>query len=157
MNTLFNGGLTQRIEPYSNPIKIQERSPSNVDGFFFPVPTGENTGDIMYWDTSAGTSGAWIKLDAPINTATENSPETLTYDGSDLFWNKGIPNGENKGDLLYWDPNAGNGGAWAVLEAPTQNGTIMYWDGQMWNFISPPSGTTIHALTILLLFIAWCS
>jgi hypothetical protein len=37
-----------------------------------------------------------------------------------LQWRKvGLPEGDNKGDLLYWDPAAGDDGAWVVLPAPS--------------------------------------
>lgn len=34
-----------------------------------------------------------------------------------------LPEGTNKGDILYWDPAAGDDGAWVVLTAP-ENATI---------------------------------
>ena len=49
----------------------------------------------------------------------------------------GVPNGENKGDLLYWNPDIGSEGRWAILEAPQtgilkvltiQNGTLAWND-----------------------------
>jgi len=30
----------------------------------------------------------------------------------------GVPNGANKGDLLYWNPDMGSEGRWAILQAP---------------------------------------
>lgn len=60
-----------------------------------------------------------------------------------------LPEGQNLGDLLYWDPEAGEeGGAWVVLNAPTEQGSIMYWDGEVWQFIQPPSSSTLHVLTV---------
>jgi len=53
-----------------------------------------------------------------------------------LQWRKvGLPEGDNKGDLLYWDPAAGEGGTWVVLSAPsgsglkvlTANGGTLIW------------------------------
>jgi hypothetical protein len=32
-----------------------------------------------------------------------------------------VPPGINKGDLLYWDPQQGEEGAWVVLPAPSDN------------------------------------
>jgi len=46
----------------------------------------------------------------------EDPPEyTVEYrdDGVVLKDLKGLPNGENLGDILYWDPEAGNNGAGA--------------------------------------------
>jgi hypothetical protein len=46
-----------------------------------------------------------------------------------------LPDGATKGDLLYWDPEQDDGGAWAVLSAPSstalrvltiQNGTLAW-------------------------------
>lgn len=46
-----------------------------------------------------------------------------------LKWKKtNLPRGSSKGDLLYWDPEAGEEGAWVVLAAP--------------------SGSTLNVLTI---------
>lgn len=33
-----------------------------------------------------------------------------------------LPDGTNNGDILYWNPAAGDGGAWAVLAAPSGSG-----------------------------------
>ena len=65
-----------------------------------------------------------------------------------LKWKKTtLPNGTNKGDILYWDPSAGDGGAWVVLSAPSNEGSILYWDGSIWKFLSPPSGSGLKVLT----------
>ena len=46
-----------------------------------------------------------------------------------------LPEGSNIGDLLYWNPSAGDNGAWVVLAAP--------------------SGTTLHVLGIQSGTLAW--
>jgi len=46
-----------------------------------------------------------------------------------------LPDGATKGDLLYWDPEQDDGGAWAVLSAP--------------------SSTTLRVLTIQNGALAW--
>jgi hypothetical protein len=32
-----------------------------------------------------------------------------------------LPSGNNKGDILYWDPSVEENGAWRVLSAPQNN------------------------------------
>ncbi len=58
-----------------------------------------------------------------------------------------LPDGISKGDLLYWDPAAGDEGAWIVLAAPSDEGSIIYWNGDGWSFLSPPSGQGLKVLT----------
>jgi hypothetical protein len=66
-----------------------------------------------------------------------------------------LPEGSNIGDLLYWNPSAGDNGAWVVLAAPSNGGSIIYWDGAAWQFLTPPSGTTLHVLGIQSGTLAW--
>jgi hypothetical protein len=49
-----------------------------------------------------------------------------TEDGTILKNLKQLPDGENLGDLAYYDPDAGNNGAgaWRVLRAPEQDSKI---------------------------------
>lgn len=142
----------KETELYNKPMTISAPPPSTMGGgFFFPMPTGVEKGDIVYWDPTAGaaSTGAWIKLDAPVKSATTTEPESLTHNGQSLFWAKGLPRGTAKGQMLYWDPEAEEeGGAWVVLNAPTEQGSIMYWDGEVWQFIQPPSSSTLHVLTV---------
>ena len=39
-----------------------------------------------------------------------------------LEWKETVPNGTNLGDIIYWDPSAGDGGAWVALPAPSGSG-----------------------------------
>jgi hypothetical protein len=39
-----------------------------------------------------------------------------------LEWKEILPKGSTKGDILYWDPAAGDGGDWVVLAAPSGSG-----------------------------------
>lgn len=80
----------------------------------------------------------------PTPTITDDSVYSLTCsngaDGSKnpsqfLGWRKVLPEGQNRGDLLYWDSSSGNNGAWVVLDAP--------------------SGTTLHVLGIKSGTLAW--
>lgn len=126
-------------------------------GFFFPMPTGVEKGDIVYWDPTAGaaSTGAWIKLDAPVESATTTAPESLTHNGQNLFWAKGLPRGTAKNQMLYWDPEAGEDGAWALLNEPTEQGSIIYFNGEVWQFLQPPSSSTLHVLTVQNSSLAW--
>jgi hypothetical protein len=66
-----------------------------------------------------------------------------------------LPEGSKFGDLLQWDPSAGDGGAWVVLDAPGDEGSIIYWTGSAWSFVTPPSDDTLHVLTIQNGNLAW--
>jgi hypothetical protein len=54
-----------------------------------------------------------------------------------LEWKEILPRGEDKGDLLYWDPAEGEGGEWVILPPPSgtdtkvlaSNGGVPYWLG----------------------------
>lgn len=105
------------IEPSSRPMSVVPASLPVSEGFFFPMPTGEDRGDIVYWEPATGEDGAWVKLDAP--NATPLQPELLTHDGGNLFWARGLPRGTAKNQMLYWDPASGDSGAWVILREPT--------------------------------------
>ena len=101
----------------------------------------------------------------PTPTITNNDVYSLTCsDGAIdsknpsqfLQWRKvSLPEGDNKGDLLQWDPAAGYNGAWVVLAAPSNEGSIIYWDGSDWQFLNPPSGNALHVLGIRNRTLAW--
>jgi hypothetical protein len=82
------------------------------------LPKG-NDDDILKW-----SGDKWV-VSSPSGSA--ENPKFLKYNGSELFWGEGgtgnIPNGTNKGDILYWDPEAGEEqeGAWVVLSAPSES------------------------------------
>ena len=122
-------------------------------------------GSIMYWDDDD-----WNFVEPP-ETLPENVDRcVLTYKGDSPMWEAGIPNGNNYGDLLYWDPQAGDAGAWVTLDAsqaqegtllvftedawglldPSQYkyGSIMYWDDDDWAFLEPPTSNDLHVLSI---------
>lgn len=107
----------QIIEPSSNPMTITPPPQQNSEGFFFPMPTGVEKGDVVYWNPEAGieATGAWIKLDAPTQTDPED-PVFLKHDGSDIFWGdgSGLPEGTQVYQMLYW-----NGERWILLNAPS--------------------------------------
>lgn len=66
-----------------------------------------------------------------------------------LKWKKtNLPRGSSKGDLLQWDPESGEEGAWIILAVPEDNGSMLYWTGNAWQFLEPPSGSTLNVLTI---------
>lgn len=159
--------------PYKIPRTINRENPNDIYGLSFNknadpqknpsqflewkklLPSGENLGDILYWTPSGDEGGGtWTVLSSP-QDATEADPKFLSFNG-DILWDETeFPRGENFGDLLYWDPNSGDDGAWAILSAPVEAGSIMYWNGNAWQFLSPPSGSTLHALTIQNKNIAW--
>jgi hypothetical protein len=72
-----------------------------------------------------------------------------------LEWKELLPKGSTKGDILYWDPSAGDGGDWVVLAAPSAKGSILYWDDNDWNFLAPPSGSGLKVLTATGGELAW--
>jgi hypothetical protein len=59
---------------------------------------------------------------------TDPTPYEVEYtdEGTRLKNLKTLPDGENLGDIAYYDPEAGNNGtgAWRVLRAPEQDGKI---------------------------------
>lgn len=72
-----------------------------------------------------------------------------------LKWKRGLPKGQKSGDLLQWDPSAGDGGGWIVLAVPSYEGSIIYWNGSAWQFLTPPSGNVLHVLGIQGGTLAW--
>ena len=129
------------------------KNPSQFLRWRSGLPRGQELGDILYWDPNVGPIGSWVVLDAPQDVS-ESNKKVLEF-GDEIGWKDGLPVGTSKGDLLYWDPSAGENGKWAVLSAPTQEGSIIYWDGEEWKFLQPPTGTVLHALTIQSGNIAW--
>jgi hypothetical protein len=80
------------------------------------LPDGKDN-DILKW-----SGDKWVVFSP---SGSEENPKFLKYNGSELFWGPAaLPDGTNEGDLLYWDPSAGDGGAWVVLTAP-QNSEIL--------------------------------
>jgi hypothetical protein len=65
-----------------------------------------------------------------------------------LRWERSIPRGTKLGDLLYWNPSLAPDGGWSVLTSPNASGSIMHWNGGMWEFLAPPGGNDLFALTI---------
>jgi len=79
-----------------------------------------------------------------------------------------MPFGQKKGDIAYWDPDAGDTGAWIIVTAPEPNpedpfflkfggelfwgegfengisvNDMLRWDGEKWNILpAPTSGST---------------
>ena len=108
-------------------------------------PKGSSKGDIIYWNPESGDEGEWVILPP---SGSEEEPLYLACRGEEPSWEQNdLPEGSTKGDLLYWDPEAGNGGSWVVLTAPSANGSILYWDDGDWNFLTPPSGSGLKVLT----------
>jgi len=63
----------------------------------------------------------------------------LSSDNQDIDWREvDFPDGEELGQLLYWDPTAGqNGeGAWVLTEAPSENEPerFLYWNQSEYAF-----------------------
>jgi hypothetical protein len=98
------------------------------------VPDGTEMGDLLKWDPSAGNDGAWVVLNSP--NASPEEPQYLKHNGSDAYWDQAIlPEGNSFGDLLQWDPNAGENGAWIVLEAPTGDNKFLYFKDDSWQVV----------------------
>ncbi len=98
------------------------------------LPDGSSMGDLLKWDPSAGDDGAWVVLNSP--NASPDEPQYLKHDGSDAYWDEAIfPEGNSFGDLLQWDPNAGDDGAWIVLEAPTGDNKFLYFKDNSWQVV----------------------
>jgi hypothetical protein len=55
--------------------------PPSTGGSFFPMPTGNQTGDIAYWNNG---NGAWVKLDSPTG-GDPNSKKVLRHNNG-LEW-----------------------------------------------------------------------
>ena len=107
---------------------------------------------------TSSTSAPWIPYKIPpCPTPEDGKTYALSFSDSAvptknpsqfLEWKEiGFPEGIGLGDLLYWDPSAGDGGAWVLLSAPSDNGSIIYWNGAGWSFLSPPSGSGLKVLT----------
>jgi hypothetical protein len=79
---------------------------------------GVSVNDMLRWDGEK-----WAILPAPTSGSSED-PVFLKYTGGPLFWGEGggggseLPNGTELGDILYWNPEVGDGGSWVVLTAP---------------------------------------
>jgi hypothetical protein len=78
------------------------------------------------------TSSPWVPYKIP-PTPIPESGKTYALSFSDnavpaknpsqfLQWKEvGLPDGTNKGDIIYWDPNSGEDGEWVVLSAPSSD------------------------------------
>jgi hypothetical protein len=105
------------------------------------IPPGVEDGEMLYWK-----EGAWLRSDGPEEgnpsvlywdaTAKEWKPlqatheaegpsQYLAYDGTELSWEPVVgdfPDGDNTGDILYWDAAASEGaGAWMKLPIGTED------------------------------------
>jgi hypothetical protein len=60
--------------------------PPSTGGSFFPMPTGNQTGDLAYWEKRADGGGAWVKLDAP----SSSSLLVLTLKNGTISWTETI-------------------------------------------------------------------
>ncbi len=107
---------------------------------------------------TSNTSAPWVPYKIPpCPTPEEGKTYALSFSDNAvpsknpsqfLQWKEiGFPEGSNLGDILYWDPAAGDEGAWIVLAAPSDEGSIIYWNGDGWSFLSPPSGQGLKVLT----------
>jgi|LakMenEpi03Aug12_release.lakeMendotaPanAssembly.Ray.scaffolds.fasta_scaffold394501_2 hypothetical protein len=81
------------------------------------LPTGEDN-DMLKW-----SGEEWVAF-SPSGSSEE--PHYLNYDGEELSWSpvkSSFEKGKNKGDILYWDPEAGEDeeGDWVVLQAPANS------------------------------------
>jgi hypothetical protein len=117
-------------------------------------------------NTSTGTSSGWVPYKIPPTPTPEEGKKYFLSFSDDatpaknpskfLQWKEiGFPEGSNLGDILYWDPAAGDGGAWVVLAAPSTEGSLIYWDGSNWQFLNPPSGNALHVLGIRSRTLVW--
>jgi hypothetical protein len=124
---IYGLSFTDEATPTKNPSQFLEWKKL--------LPKGKDN-DILIWEEDE-----WVPFSP---SGSEEEPNFLKYDGSELSWGPAeLPEGENLGDLLYWNPAAGDEGEWDILSAPTNNGAIIYWvNGSGWNFINPPSGGT---------------
>ena len=60
-----------------------------------------------------------------------------------------LPTGSNWGDLLYWDPQAGEGGTWVVLDTSGANqGTLLVWGEDTWQILNAPQNGDLHVLSV---------
>jgi hypothetical protein len=112
--------LKEEAEPATNPTKFLEWA---TNGF----PEGENLSDMLYWDPSAREGkGGWVVLPAFQETLEEGEfippkDRVLTLKEGILSWLESfpIPDGINRGDILYWNSDEN---AWVVLPAPSGTG-----------------------------------
>jgi hypothetical protein len=66
------------------------------------------------------------------------------------------PDGSNLGDLLYWNPQAGEGGAWVVLNTSgADRGTLLVWGGNTWQILNAPQGGDLHVLSVQNGYVSW--
>ena len=68
----------------------------------------------------------------------------LSSDNQIIDWKEAdFPDGEELGQILYWDPTAGQNqeGAWVLTDAPQELGQFFYWDptARTWVLIDAPS------------------
>jgi hypothetical protein len=90
-----------------------DKNPSQFLEWKEVLPKGEDN-DILKW-----SGDKWV-VSSP--SGSEEEPYALQYDGSELFWGPvALPKGSTKGDILYWDPAAGEDGAWVILQAPANS------------------------------------
>jgi hypothetical protein len=119
------------------------------------IPDGIKLGDIIYWETEQPEywneeedgewEPQWLVLTAPDPDA--ENPKYLKFK-EELEWGDGIPDGSNFGDLLYWDPEAGEGGAWVTVDAAgAQEGSILIWGEDGWSILNNPPNGDLHVLT----------
>jgi hypothetical protein len=72
------------------------------------------------------------EIAAPDDGPASSIMAEINFESSDLYllglkngeleWTFGLPKGENLGDMLYWDPEAGDEGEWVILSAPEEDG-----------------------------------
>jgi hypothetical protein len=109
------------------------------------IPDGTENNQMLVWNGEK-----WTILSAP-SSGTDLDPSFLQYKGgSSLVWDEGktLPNGSNFGDLLYWDPEAGEGGAWVTVDAAgAQEGSILIWGEDGWSILNNPPNGDLHVLT----------
>jgi hypothetical protein len=102
-----------------------------------PTATGSNTGG------GGGGGGS-----STVNVY----PPPILQDLLDLL----LPKGSNRGDLLYWDPQAGEDGAWVVLDTSGANqGTLLVWGEDTWQILNAPQNGDLHVLSVQDGYISW--
>jgi hypothetical protein len=103
-------------------------SPAQIQEFPFPKPLEKSVMACVAYAQYPSYEWKQAPQDSTITYA-------LTSLNQDIAWRQvTLPAGINFGDLLQWDPEVGDEGAWIVLERPEDEERFLYWDGSMWQY-----------------------
>lgn len=120
---------------------------------FVPAGTNSTNGDILYWNSGAGTwstgglapttanilyynsNNSWALGGLTSMNGAPNNGDVLTYDATNAIWiaaaaGAGLPNGTNDGEVLTWD---GMNSSWTAEAVPAElpssatTGQVLTW------------------------------